>query len=178
MHVHDRNEDSELPWRFCQHLACGISADSWSASLISRAEPKLFIQSSGITGFIVAPDLEIQCAFPSDVGTLGMAQRRDRCVGLHDHGFVYTGLRDSLQRQYDGSWLKAYPGMAEYNEVLVSSQTWSHNLPWVRSHRRDSQSLSSHASSHPRPLPISLSGDRSLLLWALRGRQVRAGERF
>ena len=115
VHVHDHNEDSELPWKFCQHLACGNGADAWSASLISRAQPKLFEQR-GITGFIVAPDVEILCAFPSDVGTLGMAQRRGigGCAGLHDHGFVYTSLRDSLQRQYDGSWRDAYPGMAEY----------------------------------------------------------------
>ena len=36
--------------------------------------PTLFTDSAGIAGFVLAPSVEIYCAFPSDVGTLGSAQ--------------------------------------------------------------------------------------------------------
>ncbi len=131
VHVQDGNEDPERPWLLCEHDMCSRgSVDAWSTSLISRRVPWLFTDVHG-GGFIVAPDATILCAFPSDVGTLGSAQRLGHCSALHDHGFVFTTLEAALQPQYNGSWRQQWVGAAQYNEVLVSASWWREHMPWA-----------------------------------------------
>jgi hypothetical protein len=69
---------------------------------------------------VIAPDSEILCAFPSDVGTGGAAQRPGRCQALHADGYTGSTLREALTAQYDGSWRRDHWGAAQYNEVSCS----------------------------------------------------------
>lgn len=83
-----------------------------------------------LIGCALAP-LHVRCAFPSDVGTGGYAQRPGHCGALHAGSFHWTSLGEALRQQYDGSWKKKHWGAAEYDEVLVGSLYYDRNLPWV-----------------------------------------------
>jgi len=133
VHVHDGNEDVARPWLLCEtSLDCSPgSVDAWSASVISRKVPWLYEETKNGGGFIIHPSVEILCAYPSDVGTLGSAQRPGACSGLLSHGFVWSTLGAALRPQYDGSWRRQWQGMAQYNEVLVGASYWREHMPWA-----------------------------------------------
>jgi hypothetical protein len=113
VHVHDGNEDVARPWLLCEtSLECSTgSVDAWSASVISRKVPWLYEETKNGGGFIIHPSVEILCAYPSDVGTLGSAQRPGACSGLRSPGFVWSTLGAALRPQYDGSWRRQWPAL-------------------------------------------------------------------
>ena len=84
--------------------------------------PWLYQSSWGITGIVIAPDAQVLCAFPADVGTGG--HPNGRCFGADREtvgsdwrdGPQYTGhdLKDALEAQYDGSYRKSHWGASGY----------------------------------------------------------------
>ena len=149
----DSYEDEIMPWMIC-HVDCRHGpVDSCSASLISRTMPVLPLHLGSVSGFIIAPDAQLLCAFPSDAGSGGHVNGRceasDRAaVGTGrdsggagcakqasgevtcSRGFTGNTLKEALTQQYDGSWRRAHRRSAEYNEIVLGGLYWEGNLPW------------------------------------------------
>ena len=64
-HVFDGYEDSRQPWMVC-HGECIYALDSLAASVLTWTLPWLYEGSHVISGFLLVPDIEVVCVFPSE----------------------------------------------------------------------------------------------------------------
>jgi len=147
VHIYDGFESGEKPWDTC-HADCARGAvDTISASLISRKLPWLFEAEArwGQLGFIIAPDVEVLCAFYHDAGSGG--HPNGKCpfaahTGRHATP-PYQGrpLGDVMKEHFEACAGPAspYTGVLKrnghcgsgYNEVLIGWMFWERNLPWA-----------------------------------------------
>ena len=151
LHIYDGYGSERAPWQFCTDDCERGPIDTLSSSLISRRLPWIFEAEArwGAVGFILAPDVEVLCAFYHDAGSGGhpngkcpwppnsgphtelphtgrplgevMVEHFDACAG-GETGERYHGTGHFMRNGHCGSG---------YNEVMTSWTFWESNLPWA-----------------------------------------------
>ena len=120
VHGFDGTEDWEKPWMPCSEGWCMASQWWWSASMVTSGHPAAF----GDSGVIFAPGKNrVLCSHVADFGSLNGGCKSGVPGGwMNTKPYPPNHLKDMLKR----SLLSKGGG---YNEVLVSSETFTEHLP-------------------------------------------------
>jgi len=147
VHIYDGFESGPQPWDICHGADCVRGpVDTISSSLISRRLPWLFEAEArwGQVGFIIAPDVQVLCAFYRDAGSGGHPNGKcpfppntgKHSIPPHEGEPLSSVIKEHFEAC--AGEVSPFTGVAKrnghcgsgYNEILVSWAHWELNLPW------------------------------------------------